>query len=320
MHTTLLGLALCILLPGEPPARAETPRKPNPFAPSLPQLTDAEEDRLDNVIDRFIDFDTGKLTGEDGKKAFKEFKELGPEATFALIRGLNKAAHIEGSCPAVTIARKLAMLLRSTSDRELLTFARENIGLGVTHSRHMGVLKDLRTICLLRQRSLPPPTILTVARPYRNKSTGELIDAINSERGPRVKDLLNELEKRRGEDVLRTLSSVAAGSSDREIVRLARNGLTSNLSREAPAFIRDRLRDDRAEVRAAAARAAAAKGLRYGDELIDLLNDRDPDVRQAAHDALVRLSVGQDFGPSKDAEREAAVRLWRAWWDRQGGR
>ena len=69
-----------------------TPRQPNPFAPSLPQLTDEEEKQLDDTVERFIAADTGKQTGPNAKKAIDDFKELGPEATFALIRGMNKAA------------------------------------------------------------------------------------------------------------------------------------------------------------------------------------------------------------------------------------
>ena len=164
MHTTLLGLAFLVVMPGAPPARPDTPRKPSPFAPSLPELTDEEEDRLDRVIDRFIDFDTGKLPGEEGKKAFQEFKDLGPEATFALIRGLNKAAKIEGSCPAVTIAKKLSGILSKTKDTQLLDFARENVGAGVEKSRHMNVIKDLRVNCTLRKNALEASG--TVVRPY----------------------------------------------------------------------------------------------------------------------------------------------------------
>jgi hypothetical protein len=129
----------------------ETPRKPHPFAPSLPELSDAEEKKIDAVIDRFIDADTGKLAGPDAKTAIQEFHKLGPEATFALIRGLNKAAKIDHSCPAVTIARKLNGTLRSTADTQLLQFARENIGAGVEKSRHMAVIKDLKMTCTARK-------------------------------------------------------------------------------------------------------------------------------------------------------------------------
>jgi hypothetical protein len=53
------------------------------------------------------------------------------------------------------------------------------------------------------------------------------------------------------------------------------------------------------------------------------LTDREAEVRQAAHQALVQLSKGQDFGPSAGAsetERSAAIQQWRVWWSKQGGR
>jgi hypothetical protein len=73
-------------------------------------------------------------------------------------------------------------------------------------------------------------------------------------------------------------------------------------------------------VRAAAARVIASKGLKLGSELIDLLGDDKPAVREAAHAALLKLSKGADYGPAKDAtteEREEAVKKWRAWWEKQ---
>ena len=142
MTSTLLTLSLAAVLAADDGKTPE--RKPHPFAPSLPKLTAEEEEKLDKVIDNFILYDLGKLRGEDGKKALEEFQKLGPEATFALIRGLNRAANIEGSCPAVVIARKLSRTLSATEDSQLLDFARENIGLGVTQQRHLGLLKDLR--------------------------------------------------------------------------------------------------------------------------------------------------------------------------------
>ena len=87
MNATLFTLSVVLLLPAQP---GQTPRKPNPLAPSLPLLSDEEEAKLDAIIDKFILFDLGKLpAGEDGKKVLAEFQQLKPEAAFALIRGLN---------------------------------------------------------------------------------------------------------------------------------------------------------------------------------------------------------------------------------------
>src|SRR6202022_820906 len=103
-----LTLTLAVLLPAELPDRTGAPREPNIFAPSLPQLTDEEEGQRDDIINRFIKSDTGQLRGEASKRAQANFQNLGPDATFALIRGLNRAATIDNSCPAVVIAKKLS--------------------------------------------------------------------------------------------------------------------------------------------------------------------------------------------------------------------
>src|SRR5438309_7500923 len=124
----LLTLTAVLMLANEPAVQTETARKPNPFAPSLPQLSDEEENQLDQTIDRFIDYESGKVRGPDAKKVLADFQKLRPEAIPALIRGLNRAAKIEHSCPAVIIAKKLARMLHATKDPELLEFARENVG------------------------------------------------------------------------------------------------------------------------------------------------------------------------------------------------
>src|SRR4051812_3651467 len=114
-------LPLLLLVVGDTPA--ERPR--HPLAPSLPLLTKEEEKRYDDVVERFIQYDTGKLTGPAGKKALADFTALGPEAFFNLLDGFNRAANLEASCPAVIIARKIAGILRTSEDLELITFARE---------------------------------------------------------------------------------------------------------------------------------------------------------------------------------------------------
>jgi hypothetical protein len=138
----------------QPPKTSKTERKPNPLAPSLPETTEEEEEKFDKIIDRFILFDTGKLPGPEGKKALEDFKNLPPESIFALIRGLNRAAAINDSCPALIIARRVAAQMRTTNDKELLQFARENVGAGVERSRHAAVLKDLKYECTRRQTAI----------------------------------------------------------------------------------------------------------------------------------------------------------------------
>jgi hypothetical protein len=325
MTATLLTLTLITCFPAQTTTSPPT-RPPHPFAPSLPQLSDAEEDELDQIIDRFILYDTGKLRGEEGKQAVQKFQRLGPEAIFALIRGLNRAANFEASCPAVVIAKKVARILNATTDLELLEFARENIGAGVTASRHQAVLRDLRTGCIVRKRVVtqngPALRAGPGPKPLRALTVTELAEAAGREGGPVLRSILVELEKRQGEEVIATLGS-AAGSYDGEMQQLARDLLGRHLSRQGAAVLKDKLKDDRKEVRAAAARVVGTRGLRLGGELIDLLTDAEADVREVAHQALVRLSRGTDFGPARDAaeaERAEAARQWRGWWAKQGGR
>src|SRR5947209_2711019 len=121
MNATLLALSLA-LFPAED-ARSKA-RKRSDVAPSLPALTREEEDKLDEVIDQFILADTGRLRGAEAKKAVREFDKLGHAAIPALIRGLNKAAKIEYSCPALMITRKLQRLLLASDDVQLLEYAR----------------------------------------------------------------------------------------------------------------------------------------------------------------------------------------------------
>src|SRR5260370_25192860 len=145
MHARQFQLALgfVLLLPLHLLAQSDKPRERHPLAPSLPLLTEKEEEKVDEVIDRFIQQDIGELRGEEGKKAVKEFRALGPEAIPGLIRGLNRAAKIETSCPAVTIAKKLAVMLKASNDPDLLEFARENVRAGITQSPPMAVIPVL---------------------------------------------------------------------------------------------------------------------------------------------------------------------------------
>jgi hypothetical protein len=329
MTATLYAAAAAALLAAQ--ADPDRPRGPHPFAPSLPELTDEEERRLDEVIDRFIRFDTGRLPGEAGRQAKAVFDRLGPEAIPALIRGLNRAAKLDHSCPVATIAKKLARMLASSTDAELLDFARENIGAGVRGSPHLGILRDLRVACNLRRNALAragvrptpysAPPAPPAAKTLAGLSVSELAELAGKERGPKLEQALTELEKRSGDEALAALAA-AATSYDAKAQQFARGLLAGHLARQAAEVVRERLKDGREEVRAAAAQAAGAKRLMLGAELIDLLTDEDARVRRSARQALIQLNRGADLGPRGDsaADREQAAKQWKAWWDRTGGR
>ena len=58
MFATSLVIALTLAI-GQ--TTANDSRPPHPFAPSLPQLTPKEEAKYEAIVDRFIQFDTGKM-------------------------------------------------------------------------------------------------------------------------------------------------------------------------------------------------------------------------------------------------------------------
>ncbi len=96
----------------------------------------------------------------------------------------------------------------------------------------------------------------------------------------------------------------------------ARQSLVRRLGR-SPRKLRERLNDADPDVRWAAARLTAVRGLPHVDALAGLLDDADPDVRHEAHEALLRISRGEDYGPLLDADpqdRKEAVEHWRRWW------
>jgi hypothetical protein len=323
----VLTLALCGAADGVPTSSPGTKEKEkpkhSPYAASLPYLTKEEEDKLDEIIDRFMLYDIGRLGGQEGAKALKAFKALGPEAIPALVRGLNRAAAIEHSCPVVVIAQKLGRLLAASDDQELMEFVRDNIGSGVGRTRHAGVLQDLRVAVSMRKNSLArQPASSTGPKPPRGMSVTELADAASIERGPRLRSILIELEKRRGLEVVPALAN-AAVSYEKDIQKLGRDLLDRHLSRQTEAVVKEKLHDELIEVRLSALRVIAGRMPRLAGELIDLLDDDKDEILAAAHAALVKLSRGQDFGPVADADKETiaeAQAKWRTWWDRRKGR
>ena len=291
---------------------------------SLPYLTKEEEDKIDEIIDRFMLYDIGRLQGLEGAKALKAFKALGPEAIPSLVRGLNRAAAIEHSCPVVVIAQKLGRLLVASDDQELMEFVKDNIGSGVGRTRHAGVLQDLRVAVSMRKNALSRRPAASSAGPKtpRGMSVTALADAASIERGSRLRFILIELEKRKGSEVVPALANAAA-SYDKSIQKLGRDLLDRHLARQTETVVKEKLGEELIEVRKSAMRVIASRMPRLAGELIDLLADDKDEVRAAAHAALVKLSRGLDFGPSAAADKEkiaAAQEKWRRWWDRRKGR
>jgi hypothetical protein len=316
MRSTLLVLALVLLAAEEPEKKA--PRKASAIAPSLPALTKEEEEKIDRIVDRLILADTGRLRGEEARKAQKDFDGLKAEAIPSLIRGLNRSAKLNHSCPVLLISKKLTILLLSSNDPELLQYARDEIGADVGRSRYAGTLQELRFKCTMRKNALarltPPP-----ARGVAAMSTSQLVKASELEGGPKLKAVLGELAKRDGKEVLPALGAVAA-RDEKDARKLGQAALDDHLGRQSSSQVIEKLGDGSAEVRRSAIRVIAAKHPDFLAKIIDRLTDDDSGVRATARAALVKAAKGEDFGPTPEAgkaEREEARKKWLEWWKRQ---
>jgi tetratricopeptide (TPR) repeat protein len=115
-------------------------------AAALPPKPPVDEATADDIVRRFIQFDIGKLTGEEGVRAQREFQSLGTESIRSLVRGLNHAALIAGTCPVLVLSNRLSALLSQTDDPALIRYALENIGRDVspkaTHYSRIVALRD----------------------------------------------------------------------------------------------------------------------------------------------------------------------------------
>jgi HEAT repeat protein len=92
------------------------------------------------------------------------------------------------------------------------------------------------------------------------------------------------------------------------------------MTRMTAATLRDKLQDEDAEIRRAAALACAMKDDKtHIPDLIAALDDSELLVIRAARAGLKSLT-GQDFGPTADAtraQRVQAVADWKTWWNNQ---
>ncbi|MFO0969161.1 MAG: hypothetical protein U0793_26705 [Gemmataceae bacterium] len=306
----LVGL-LALLLAAQSPDD-ERPR--HPLAPSIPLLTKEEYKRIEEVVDRLILYDIGKLKGAAGKKAVEDFNALGHEAIFQLIEGFNRAVKMEASCPCVLIAKKINILLRTSDDVGFLSFIKENAGSDGAARRHMVVVEDLKLAAQLRRtvvaRSAPP---VPPANPLAKKSVDDLIDVLRV-KGPKAKSALDELAKRSDMKIADFLGKeIDAKTLLAEEAKIALKKWTVRQGKQLPTLLQHTL----APVRAAAAEAASQS---HVPALISLLRDEEPMVAQAARRSLVRLARGSDFGPAPDAtapQREEAAARWRDWWERR---
>jgi hypothetical protein len=206
-----------VALPASPPAKTNPANPAAPVAPVIVgRLTQnfggeaagldttplpsrpISERQMDDVVERFTQYDIGKLQGEAGKKARRDFEALGPEAIPALVRGLNKAAQISASCPVMVISSKLDSSLGSNRDPTALKYALDNLGRDVPKTaRHNKVIEDLKKKWLERT---PPAIVATDPQTLADILTGHGIPVTD-----RLRQHMDRLSKASSDTLARAL-------------------------------------------------------------------------------------------------------------------
>jgi hypothetical protein len=327
--------------------------------PILEQVPLPPPSAADGIVDRFIQYDLGKLPGDEGVKARDEFAALGPEAVGPLIRGLNKAATIGYSCPIVVLNSKLTKCLTDAVDPRLDVMAATNLCSGVPRNApHYRTAAALRDWCIarlgpehpLRRRKERVDVLLaqkddsaidralkagdpdqrlaavTAAGSMGPRFGRELIAALGDE-DPAVRSEAHQELLALGKDV-DFGPREPAGEDDRRAAIASWNrwyeqqvqfSLPPEAWRATLATVRSALKKPGEQTRLTAVLAARYRHLPMAAEFITLLSDNSPAVRREAHRALVELANGTDLGP-EDLSDAAAVEAAVGRWRHWHGR
>jgi hypothetical protein len=188
--------------------------------------------------------------------------------------------------------------------------------------RRANLAKDLTTTLLGRVKDPGQHQLRAVEDVDKGVGTRPAPEAADPEVA-RLSDELVRAEPGRQEQALQSLrdgkGAVYTDALAHAIRRLdgalkgkARDALADRLTRMKSATLADKLRDDDAEVRRAAALACAMKDDRANaPRLIELLQDPEPAAARAARAALKTLA-GQDLGPEPAS--------WKDWWSKNAGK
>jgi hypothetical protein len=288
----------------------------------------ARADRYDEIVDRFIAYDIGQLGGEAGAKAYQDFTAMnGKEAIPAVVRGVNKAARIQASCPIIVLSAKLRTMLAECQDRDTLQAAVEGLDATGRDVYYAAYVESLAQEAANRLGVAPPEWAVREIRaggtaaqlrrsrkPVADWSFADLSEGAGEAEGAPLVAILEQLRDRKGAEATAAFASaIEAMPDDRR--PLARGLFAQRLVRMTDRELTRKLKDPLAEVRAAGARAIFYKGSPLCLELAQAVADESPLVAAEAHATLVKLS-GQDLGPKQGApfaEWYTASKRWEQW-------
>ena len=263
------------------------PADPGVFARELQIIAESamqtmvEQKAHNDVVDRFIQFDIGKLRGAEGERARHDFNQLGPDSLPALIRGLNKSAYISATCPVMVLQSKIQHELSQTKDPATLQYALDNIGKGVSpKAAHAKILATLRAA--LRKKALGDERFIRETLAER-----ELPDLEN--KLPRIRELRSQ--------PYAAMATVLESEDENE--RLA-------------AMVAISIRDD-------AFSMPDGQRVDLARRLIAVLDEPDERLRRESHQALLSLAF-EDVPEKPDdklaiADPRAAAQRWTKSWE-----
>lgn len=296
-------------------------REPNPLAPSLPLLSEAEEARYDKIVNQFIKYDLGQLPGAEGLKAKNDFLKLTSESIPALFRGLQISSKLEHSCPVAMISQKLKSFLLKSEDDELLDYARDELTSALEGSRHAPLLQDMRLGVTLRRKVVlankpaVPKWLLTMTVAEMLKSLGE------EENQQKHKLMAQELGRRGDHESLQGLGLFAV-SFYPEVKEPSIKLLQEKMRKLKIGEMQEFLKDTNPLLRQKAAEAMGnLKATKGAEDLVPLLLDANGGVQKAAREALVKIGAGKDFGPIDFSNSESVRKSqleWKRWLTEQG--
>ena len=296
-------------------------REPNPLAPSLPLLSDAEEARYDKIVNQFIKYDLGQLPGAEGLKAKNDFLKLTSESIPALFRGLQISSKLEHSCPVAMISQKLKSFLLKSEDDELLDFARDELTSALEGSRHAPLLQDMRLGVTLR-RKVVLANKPAVPKWLLSMTVAEMLKSLQEEDNQQKHKLMAQELGRRGDHESLQGLGLFAVSFYPEVKEPSIKLLQEKMRKLKIGEMQEFLKDTNPLLRQKAAEAMGnLKATKGAEDLVPLLLDANGGVQKAVREALVKIGAGKDFGPIDFSNSESVRKSqseWKRWLTEQG--
>lgn len=201
--------------------------------------------------------------------------------------------------------QRLDSLVRESSDPAMIHYVITHLGEGVPRqSKYTRQIQKMRSQLQTYQMLLAWDPIRTLTSPLRYGKTPSLQQT--QERQKAYQTMVRQAQQQAA------LKSFLEQAQQNVIL----SHMLRELIKDSPGVITEKLNDEQPLVRFLAAHAVGRKRLPLEDRLMGLLSDPYPQVREAARQALVRISRGNDFGPAQNASAKQltqASEAWRQW-------